>query len=121
MMKNKYKTVQKWPIYTINGGAIYFPATLANIDSDSRKEIITGTRNGTVYAYDVSASGTISQKWAYYLEPRFSAVSGDNRLHFNGGTAVADLDLDGNNEVIFADVSDNYYYKSEVRYYENIM
>ena len=103
----KRNNVQKWPVQQINGGAIYFPATLANIDSDSRKEIITGTRNGTIYAYDVNADGTISQKWVYYLEPRFSAISGDNRLNFNGGNAVADLDLDGNNEVIFADLYDN--------------
>ena len=100
----KYKTVQKWPIYTINGGAIYFPATLANIDSDSRKEIITGVRNGTIYAYDVSSSGTITQKWAYYLEERLAPLPGTDEVAFNGGNVVDDIDLDGNNEVIFADV-----------------
>ena len=102
----KYKTVQKWPIETINGGAIYFPATLANIDSDSRKEIITGTRNGTVYAYDVNSDGTITQKWVYYLEERLQPASGIDRVNFNGGSAVADIDLDGDNEVIIADVLD---------------
>lgn len=40
-----HKTTPKWSATVFGvggaGGAIYFPTTLANIDSDSRKEVIT--------------------------------------------------------------------------------
>ena len=99
-----YRTRQKWGAEQIDGGAIWFPASLGNIDSDSRKEIVTGTRNGTVYAYDVASNGKVSKKWAYYLEKRFAPLPGTYTVNFNGGTAIADIDLDGTNEIIFADV-----------------
>ena len=85
-------------------GAIYFPATLANIDGDINKEIITGTRNGTIYVYDYSG-GTPSVKWTYYLETRSDGIN--DRVKFNGGSAVTDIDLDGDQEIIVADVLDN--------------
>src|SRR3989338_8604093 len=99
-----YRDRQKWGAEQIDGGAIWFPASLGNIDSDSRKEIVTGTRNGTVYAYDVASNGKVSKKWAYYLEKRFAPLPGTYTVNFNGGTAIADIDLDGTNEIIFADV-----------------
>ncbi len=93
------KVVNKWGTYQIEGGedgAIYFPPTLADIDNDGKKEIITGTRNGTVYAYELSGN-QLSEKWVYYLETRSDGVN--QVLQFNGGSAVADIDLDGDMEV----------------------
>ena len=101
----EYPTRQKWPIYTINGGAIYFPATLADIDSDNKKEIVTGVRNGTIYVYDFD-NGVLTEKWKYHLEARNIPSVGSEDVRFNGGTAIADIDLDGDMEVIFADVVD---------------
>jgi len=102
------KPKRKWtnPIIIQNGedGAIYFPPTLANIDGDINKEIITGNRNGTVFVYDYS-NGKITQKWNYTFESRFDGVN--YRVKFNGGSAVADIDLDGDMEVIVADELDN--------------
>ncbi len=86
------------------GGATYFPGTLANIDADSNKELITGVRNGTIYAFDISGTNPGSPRWIYRLSPKYSPLAGENRINFNGGSAVVDVDLDGNNEVIFADV-----------------
>lgn len=102
------KPKRKWtnPIVIQNGedGAIYFPPTLANIDGDINKEIITGNRNGTVFVYDYSG-GRITQKWNYTFESRFDGVN--YRVKFNGGSAVADIDLDGDMEIIVADELDN--------------
>ena len=103
------KTVKKWK-QTALGGAIYFPGTLADLDSESgsRKELITGVRNGTVYAYDISSNGkTITERWKYQLPERYSSLPAENVVQFNGGNAVADIDLDGNNEIILADVFDS--------------
>lgn len=99
--------VNKWTqTYDIQGGAIYFPPTLADIDDDGEREIITGTRNGTIYAFDYDKdTRTANIKWAYYLEERYSALTGIDEVYFNGGTAVTDIDLDGQQEIIFADVS----------------
>lgn len=98
---------RKWtnPVEVRGGtdGAIYFPPTLADIDSDNKKEIITGTRNGTIYAYDFDG-GQPTIKWRFVTEPRFDGLN--NRTKFNGGSAVADIDLDGDMEVIVADVLD---------------
>lgn len=100
---------QKWPVQNVSGnmlgGAAYFPATLADIDGDTKKEIITGVRNGTVYAYNYS-NGILQEKWRYVTEPRIIPSVGDNVTEFNGGTAVDDIDLDGDMEVIFADEYD---------------
>ena len=103
-LPSQLKTVQKWPVKQIDGGAIWFPASLGNIDSDSRKEIVTGTRNGTIYAYDVDANGKITEKWRYHLEKRFSPLASEDTVNFNGGTAIVDIDLDGTNDIVFADV-----------------
>lgn len=98
------KVDRKWST-TAQGGAIYFPATLANIDPDSQKELVTGVRNGTVYAYDISSNGkSVSKRWNYYLPQKLSPLGGINITRFDGGTAVVDIDLDGNNEIVFADV-----------------
>ena len=104
--QSKPVTANKWPVVNVSGGAIYFPATLANIDDDSRKEIVTGTRNGTIYAYDIAANGKISEKWRYVLEPRLLPSVGDYLVEFNGGIVVDDFNLDGSNEVAFADEYD---------------
>ncbi len=101
------KVVNKWGTYQIEGGedgAIYFPPTLADIDGDGKKEIITGTRNGTVYAYDFD-NGVLTEKWKYHLETRSDGVN--QVLQFNGGSAVVDIDLDGDMEIIIADLEDN--------------
>ncbi len=104
----KPKPDRKWknPVEVRGGedGAIYFPPTLADVDSDGKKEIITGTRNGTVYVYDYDG-GTPTIKWVYYLETRSDGAN--QVLQFNGGSAVADVDLDGDMEVIIADLEDN--------------
>ncbi len=98
------KTSQKWKPIQVQGGAIYFTPTLANIDSDQQKEIITGTYNGTVYAFEYNGpNNPLTQKWAYYLEARFAPWVGSNQSQFNGGSAIVDLDLDGDMEIIIAD------------------
>ncbi len=79
-------------------GAIYFPATLANIDGDKEKELITGVRNGTIYAYDITTGNTITERWRYHLTPKWSPAPGLYRVNFNGGTVVVDIDLDGTGE-----------------------
>ena len=107
----KDKTTSKITGFTISGisgdnltgGAIYYPPTLADLDGNSKKEIITGVRNGTIYVYELSGS-TLTQKWKINLEERFSSYSGQDEVLFNGGSAVADIDLDGQQEVILADV-----------------
>lgn len=102
-----YKSTLKWST-TISGttyGATYFPPTIANIDSDKQKELITGVRNGTVYAFDISSDGrTVTERWRYHLQPKWSQGASMNVVRFNGGTAIMDVDLDGSNEIIFADV-----------------
>jgi len=102
------KPARKWkdPVIISNGeeGGIYFPPTLANVDGDINKEIITGNRNGTVFVYDY-ANGKITQKWNYTFESRSDGLN--NRVKFNGGSAVTDIDLDGDMEIIVADVLDN--------------
>ncbi len=55
-------------------------------------------------AYGVSISGnSVSEKWRYKFNEKYTAVGGTNIIDYGGGTAVADVDLDGNNEVITAD------------------
>ena len=95
----------KWTSQRVNGGAIYFPPTIANIDDDPEKEIITGTRNGSVYVYDVNY-GSITLKWEYHFEERDVPGPETDEVRFNGGSAVTDIDLDGDMEVIVADVYD---------------
>ena len=98
---------RKWtnPIQVRGGedGSIYRPPTLADIDNDGKKEIITGNRNGTIYAYDFDG-GQPAIKWKYHLEPRFDGTN--FRVKFNGGSAVVDIDLDGQQEVIVVDLLD---------------
>ena len=101
-----YETKPKWNAVNVRGGedgSIYRPPTLADIDSDGKKEIITGNRNGTIYAYDFDG-GQPTIKWQYHLEPRFDGTN--FRVKFNGGSAVVDLDLDGDMEVIVVDLLD---------------
>lgn len=89
--------------YKIVGGAIFFPPTLEDIDDDGEKEIVTGTRDGRIYAFDVNGKN-VQQKWMRQLEKRFDPILNQNEVRFNGGNAVVDIDLDGNMEVIAADV-----------------
>ena len=44
------------------------------------------------------------ERWKYHLEPRMFPLDAANEVIFNGGTAVEDLDLDGDKEIILADV-----------------
>ena len=97
------KPDRKYKDIDVLGGAAYFPPTLADLDGDGKKEIVTGVRNGTVYAYFINGS-KLDIKWKYHLEPRFSPVSGIDEVSFNGGSAVDDIDLNGDMEVIVADV-----------------
>ena len=105
------KTIKKWGTEKIEGieingtggGNIYFPPTLADIDNDGKKEIITGVRNGTLYVYDFDGI-SLTQKWKYHFEKRSDGTN--DRIGFNGGSAVADIDLDGDMEIIVADVVD---------------
>ncbi len=101
-----YDTKKKWDttMVGLTNGGVYFPATLANIDGDKEKELITGVKNGTIYAYDITNGNTITERWRYHLTPKWSPAAGENRIYFDGGTAVVDIDLDGTNEIIFADV-----------------
>ncbi|MBI2653252.1 S8 family serine peptidase [Candidatus Woesearchaeota archaeon] len=101
-----FETKPKWNAVNVRGGedgSIYRPPTLADIDNDEKKEIITGNRNGTIYAYDFDG-GQPTIKWQYHLEPRFDGTN--FRVKFNGGSAVADVDLDGQQEVIVVDLLD---------------
>ncbi len=97
---------RKWknPIEVL-GGAAYFPPTLADLDGDGKKEIITGVRNGTLYVYNYS-NGVVKERWKYNFEERASPGSATEEVSFNGGSAVADIDLNGDMEVIVADVID---------------
>ena len=46
----------------------------------------------------------LKERWKYHLEPRMSPLDATNEVFFNGGTAVDDIDLDGDKEIILADV-----------------
>jgi hypothetical protein len=78
------------------------PPTLADIDSDSKKEILVGLQNGTLIAYEANNSN--SEKWRYKFSPKLSVLLGETFVEFGGGTAVSDIDLDGSPEVITADM-----------------
>ncbi|MBI2144003.1 PQQ-like beta-propeller repeat protein [Candidatus Woesearchaeota archaeon] len=96
-------TNQRWHL-SIPTSYPLLPPTLANIDSDSQKEVLVGLRNGTLIAYDISGSGdSATEKWRYKFSGKYTAVGGTTIIDFGGGTAVTDIDLDGNNEVITAD------------------
>ena len=66
----RLKTKLKWAV-TATGvnsdGKIYFPSTLANIDSDSRNELVTGVRNGMVYAYDNDPTLYSTSFYTYHM------------------------------------------------------
>ncbi|MBI3037337.1 VCBS repeat-containing protein [Candidatus Woesearchaeota archaeon] len=82
----------------------YLPPTLANIDADNEKEVLVGLKNGTLIAYDITNDGWgIAEKWRYNIPEKYSAEAGMSFVRYGGGTAVADIDLDGNYEVITAD------------------
>ncbi|NQV09021.1 VCBS repeat-containing protein, partial [Candidatus Woesearchaeota archaeon] len=93
---------EKWS-YTV-GYPIGAQPSLGNIDSNKRKEIVFGLTNGTFYALNVSEDGKdVSLKWTYTVDEKYSAIYEDNVRGELGYTAIADIDLDGKNEIIFAD------------------
>ena len=100
---NTKKPARKYNDIEVLGGAAYFPPTLADLDGDGKKEIITGVRNGTVYAYFINGS-KLDIKWKYHFEERISPLLSTDEVSFNGGSAVDDIDLNGDLEVIVADV-----------------
>ncbi|HLC52959.1 MAG TPA: VCBS repeat-containing protein [Candidatus Nanoarchaeia archaeon] len=94
---------QKWRA-NLSGGSTLLPVTLGNIDSDSRKEVIIALRNGTIRVLDISADGkAATEKWAYSLPEKNSTFAGSASVELGGGSAVADIDLDGVNEIILTD------------------
>ena len=46
---------------------------------------------------------TLPQKWKYHFEERLSNLTALDQVNFNGGSAIYDIDLNGDIEVIVAD------------------
>ncbi len=104
----KPKTSLDWA-RNISGGAVYFPGTLANLDGDIQKELVTGVWNGTVYVFDISSNGKASTpRWNYQLRKKWSPLAAVDAINFGGGNVIEDIDLDGNKEIILADTVYNY-------------
>ncbi len=83
---------------------ILYPPTIGNIDGTTQKEVIVPTRNGTLRVLNVSTDGkTVYDKWQYLTVPKFSTFSGNNHTAELSGSAIADIDLDGNPDIVIVD------------------
>lgn len=75
--------------------------SIENFDStDNDKEIIFGLRNGTMIAIDGDTNNTI---WTCSVAEKHSDFAGVDARGRLANYAIADLDLDGTNEIIFTD------------------
>ncbi|NQV09130.1 hypothetical protein HQ529_04725 [Candidatus Woesearchaeota archaeon] len=93
---------EKWT-FTL-GYPIEAQPSLGNVDSNKRKEVVFGLTNGTLFVLNISADGRdVSVKWTYTVDEKYSPTYGDNIRGELGYTAIADIDFDGKNEIIFAD------------------
>ena len=82
------------------GEQITAAPSLKNIDSDDQKEVVFGLPNGTIFIYD-GKTGTEQNR--YYVEEKYVPRLG---FYYQGQirqTAVEDIDLDGDEEIIFAE------------------
>jgi len=99
---DEWQSEEKWK-QDFGGSPILLPPTLGNIDSNPNKEVILGFENGTIVALNISTNGKASVKWEHQLTPEFSAVANTSFVELGGGSAIADIDLDGTNEIILTD------------------
>ncbi len=90
---------EKWGVGVYS--SVMSPPTLENIDSDVYKEVIVAVRNSTLIAYD-GLSGI--EEWRYTgFDNKYSAYTGYSYQPDVGGVAVADVDRDGDKEIILTD------------------
>ncbi|MBI2548834.1 S8 family serine peptidase, partial [Candidatus Woesearchaeota archaeon] len=82
---------------------------LADTDHDEDKEIIVGLANGTLYLVDFQKNQytgdlELSKKWSYTVPAKYSQRIGDTvRGSLGIGLIAADIDYDGQTEIIFTD------------------
>jgi len=99
-------------VWHVEGDGVTSPTapSIGDLDGDTRKEIvftalhtINNSGEGNVYAFDTRLEGLLdvrnNAKWVYDVPPE----SGQSVKGEIGHTAIADIDLDGKREVIFAD------------------
>lgn len=108
----KYTDYDSWDMTRVKwdlelGAPVEVPPTLANIDSDNRLEALVGLENGSLFAIDVPPDLCFwckaSVKWSFDVDPHYSDDEDDYYQGEVGYSAVSDIDLDGTNEIIFAD------------------
>ena len=85
-----------WPV-SMPGRVVNQPA-VGDIDNDGRPEVVAGTEGGYVVALEHDGA----RKWATCNYSSTSQCPGSPNLPTHGGVAIADVDDDGNQEVISA-------------------
>lgn len=96
----------KWEVNI--GNPIPKAPTLENIDSDNYKEVAFGergySRNSILFVLD---GGQGIQQWNYSMKDKWSPYFELSLSGFPSNTALVDIDLDGEKEVIFTDKTDS--------------
>ncbi|MFC1800450.1 FG-GAP-like repeat-containing protein [Nanoarchaeota archaeon] len=87
------------------GGRVVAPPTLGDTDGDGELEIAFGLLNGDFKLVDDSGS----LKWTYSVSAKYSPMLGNSIKGNLGYSAIADLDHDGNVEIIFTDAQHSVY------------
>ncbi len=81
--------------------------SIGNLDDDKELEVIVGLYNGTLILIDPDGSKD-PYMTGYTVDKKYSAIGGSDVRGRLGFTAIANLDNEGRNEIIFADNSYNY-------------
>ena len=98
--KRKGKITKKWDFNTestlLAGPAVY------DVDKDGKKEIVIGTKDGRVIMFD--EEGKV--RWTYNIRNKVSEVDeyfqdAEAANSINGSPVIADINNDGQNEIIF--------------------
>ncbi len=89
---------EKWN--TNIGNPIPAAPSLADLDEDGIKDVVFGLRNMTLFVLD-GDDGTLL--WTNTTQCKYSAYVDDTVCSDLGNTAIYDIDLDGDKEVIFTD------------------
>ncbi|MBD3260050.1 PQQ-binding-like beta-propeller repeat protein [Candidatus Woesearchaeota archaeon] len=100
MEKSFSSLTQKWKKNI--GQPIAAAASLGDLDSDANKEIVFGTTAGNLYVLD-GRTGNHEWNQPYNPPQRYSQSSQSNWQGEIRHTAIADINLDGKQDIVFAE------------------
>lgn len=90
-----------WP--AVAPGRVVHQPAVGDIDGDGRPEVVVASEGGYVTAFDhTGVSGGVRWKWATCNAAAVTQCPGSSPLPTHGGVAIADVDGDGQQEVVSA-------------------